>query len=109
MSTNNNTIKYVDNTEILNEKRRFNAFKLLDEITEKGITQDISDKNHYAVMSSKTGTYYEVSFLNSGKWCSCMDFSMFGHLENFKCKHIFSVEILKEQKKTIQKGVLKID
>lgn len=104
-----NNIKYIDNVEILNEKRTLNALSLINEIGIKGIVQDISDKNRYAVQSSKTGSFYEVIKTNSiGFVCSCMDFTQLGHLDGFRCKHIQAVQILKAQNKRIQKGVLNL-
>jgi predicted nucleic acid-binding Zn finger protein len=101
-----NNIKYVDNIEILNEKRKINAYDLIKSKTE--IIQDINDKNRYAVESSKHGSYYEVMFLNSGSYCSCMDYTFNVEKEGFKCKHIQAIEILKCQNKRIQKGVLNL-
>lgn len=104
----NNKVKYVDNTEILNEKRKMNAYQLIENMTKDDIVQDIDDKNHYAVRSNKTGSYYEVMFLNSGKYCSCIDYTMNCDKDGFLCKHIFAILILKEQNKRIVKGVLNL-
>ena len=103
-----NNIKYVDNTEILNEKRKMNAYALIEDMEKDSIVQDIDDKNRFAVRSTKKGSYYEVMFLNAGKFCSCIDFTMNTDKEGFQCKHIFAIEILKEENKRIQKGVLNI-
>ena len=99
-------VKYIDNIEILNELRKINALTLLDQNIE--IVQDIDDKNHYAVQSGKDGSFYEVMFLNMGSFCGCKDFLFFGDKKGFKCKHIQAIEILREQKKHIKKGVLNL-
>jgi hypothetical protein len=106
--TSNNNIKYVDNTEILNDKRKINALSLINEIGLKGIVQDIDDTNRYAVQSGKTGSFYEVMFLKSGSYCSCMDYTFNVEKEGFKCKHIQAIEILKAQKTKFIKGVLNL-
>lgn len=100
----------INNVEILNKTRYTNAIKLLEELDPDGaIVMDIEDRNRFAVKSSKTGAYYEVMFLRTGKFCSCMDYTMKGHIEGFKCKHIQAVEILKADKTIkIQKGNLNL-
>ena len=100
-------VTYVDNSEILNEKRKINAYKLLSEI-ENPIVEDIADKNRFAVRSGKTGTYYEVMFLNAGTFCNCIDYTMNCDSAGFKCKHIQAIEITKQENRKIPRGVLNL-
>lgn len=101
-------VKYVDNTEILNEKRKLNAYALIEKMTKDDIVQDIDDKDHFGVKSVKDGTYYEVMFLRSGQYCNCKDYLFNCDREGFKCKHIQAIEILKSQNKRIVKKVLNL-
>ena len=103
-----NKIKYVDNVEILNEKRKVNALAFIEDMDQDSIIQDLNDKNHYGVRSNKEGSYYEVMFLKTCSFCGCKDFLFNQEKEGFKCKHIIAIELLRSQNKRFKKGVLNL-
>lgn len=99
----------IDNTKIMNDKRHLNAMSLIKAIKDP-VIQDISDKNRYAVRSTKEGSYYEViESKNIGWLCNCLDYvHVCTSNKDIYCKHIQTVQILKSQGKRFKKGVLNL-
>ena len=111
----------IDNPKIMNEQRRKNALKMLDNVQSKKlqdengrilVIQDINNKNRFAVLACNGGSYYEVTrSKNMGFMCNCYDYvNKCTFIEGLQCKHIQLIRILKEERKrkSLPKGVLKL-